>query len=182
MVALERMNVEDAVLQSYNNFLVTDGNHKAVILSSSMEKAYVQGSPDDLVFKGVITEGQHEGAEFEVRCGIFNDSPINSNNPNFTWKIAGYNMIGQMAKAIGLSQIPSDSSDFNNKPIVIETKTKKGTPYEKDGQTRQGNDKSLIKAIHPASASTVQPVQQQQSHEPVQQQPVQQQESSNPFG
>lgn len=153
MVALpEVKTVEEAEIKSYDNFLVEDGRYQAVIVKSEWVDPFSKGDPNDLLLTGAITAGKYKDKEFEVRCGILNHNPIKSDNPTFTWSVAGYGTLAAISKAIGRTHTPRDSSELHNQPFVIETSTKKGTPYiDKDGNEKMGYDKSVIKKYLPSA-------------------------------
>lgn len=161
MVALpEVKTLDEAIIKSNNNFLVPDGWHKVVLIKSGMEDGFLQGSPQDLVFHGVITHGEAKDSEFEIRCGILNHTPIKADNPSFTWSTAGYSTLGHISKALGDGSTPQTSEQLHNRPLMIRTETKEGNLYtDKSGEQRKGWDKSIIKEYKalPEGSATAQP-------------------------
>lgn len=150
MVALQSFNTEEVKTTSggRGNPHVPDGKYKAVIIGSSMEDSpFDSNKPQDLVLRVVITEGPHKDTELEHRLGINDHTPIKTDKPDFTWSRAAYGNIGQIAAAFGMQQTPADSSQLHNRPLLIETATRKGKDKE-SGAHKPEWDSSYIKAYH----------------------------------
>ena len=149
MVMLTVYNTEDVKTSGGgSNFHVPDGDYKIVFLYSGMEPSPFSGKPDDLVYHGVIIDGQYKDKEFEHRLAVNDQTPIGSDKPEWTWSKAAYGFIGQMSACFGLSQTPSDSSFFHNKPMLCTFTTKKGI----DKETKQHKpewDRSFVKKYSP---------------------------------
>ena len=116
--------------------LIPPGKYRAVFIDSEMKPSSTGGQY--LQLKAVIIHGEHQDVEFIERLNIVNQ--------NATAVKIAYETLAKIAKAVGLAQIPADSSMLHNKPLIIVVKTEKGTPYKDKmtGETREGKDKSVI--------------------------------------
>jgi len=124
--------------------LIKDGQHQSVVIASE-KKDTKNGWA--IVFKIVVTHGDDSGAEFNEYANI--------GNTNEKAVKAGYGMIANIGKALGLSGI-NDSSELHNKPFFIEVKSEKQNDWtNKDGEKVEGKMASKIKKFLPVPASGV---------------------------
>lgn len=167
MVALQVYSVDDPAVSGGGGFgvKVPDDTYKAIIVKSEMVPGIVAGNPEDLMLKVVISDGKHNGKEFDVRLGISNSTPIKADKPEWTWQRAAYSNIAQISKALGMTTTPSNTEALHGKPLLIETATTLGKDKE-TGSHKPEWDKSYIKAYRalpstgtptPANQSAVAP-------------------------
>lgn len=114
-----------------------DGKYTGVFLASEL-KNNSAGTGQYLEMKLVITQGQYKDTEFTER--------LNIKNPNAVAVKIAYETMAKIAKAVGLAQIPSDSSALHNKPLTVVLKTEEGQPFKDrvTGEQRMGKPKSVI--------------------------------------
>ena len=157
MVALpQTYNVDEIKTTPSNKVVVPDGTYIGVILTNEMSKSpYGDNKPDDLLLRVAITEGEYKDTILDHRLSIMDETPINADNPTFTWARAAYGTIGQIADAFGMVNTPSDVDELCNKPLAFTTSTRKGKDKQ-TGQYKPEWDESYIKsykAIDKASVS-----------------------------
>lgn len=116
--------------------LITPGQYPAVIVESGL-KPTSNGQGQFLWLKVIITQGQFQGTEFTERLNII--------NPSAEAMQIAYKTLARISEAVGMNQTPGDSVQLHNKPFIIEVATEQGKPYIKDGVTKEGKDKSIIK-------------------------------------
>ena len=116
--------------------LIPPGKYHGIIVKSEFQKT--QSGGEMLVLTNVITQGEHRDVEFIERLNLVNDNPV-------AVKIA-FETLAKIAKAVGLSKIPTDSSELHNKPLLLTIKTEAGKPFKDKttGEERMGKDKSVI--------------------------------------
>lgn len=148
MVALERqfdVN-DDYVKQGIAQPHIPEGLYKAVIVNSELRDASSGGKYIALIV--VLTEGQYANTELIERLNI-------SNSNDIAVQIA-YKTLASIAKAVGLTKTPSDTSELHNKPLIVDIKTEKGKDWtDRDGNLREGKDKSVIKGYKAVSGDHV---------------------------
>ena len=100
-----------------------------------------KAGPQALVFKILITQGNYANTEFSEYANI--------NHSSDKAQAAGYTLIANIGKAVGLAQV-SDSIQVHRKPFMIEVKTKAGGVYMDDnGVEQKRSDRSSIKKFLP---------------------------------
>jgi hypothetical protein len=115
---------------------IPDGIYKAMFVEGALADTK-SGGGKMLVLKAVITEGQYANTELTERLNIVND--------NATAVKIAIESLSRIAKAVGLDKTPSNSDTLLRKPLLIEVKTEKGTPWvNNQGETVEGKDKSII--------------------------------------
>lgn len=132
-------NLDEVIAQAGNGALplIPDDTYKAIIVKIELKDTPKGGS--FLALTVVLTEGKYKGTEFIERLNIINDNQV-------AVKIA-FETMARIAKAVGLSTMPSDSSQLHNKPLLVKTITEAGKPWvNKDGVTQDGKDKSVLDA------------------------------------
>lgn len=165
---------EEIVTTASNNVWIKDGWHKGVIVSSEIVDSLSSGKPQDVLLRVVVTEGEYKDTELEHRLSLFDETPIKSDNPTWTWARAALGTLGQIAKAVGVEEL-SDTASLHNKPVMFETKTKEGKD-KATGQSKPEWNKSQIygyKAVSSSPAAIPQPqTAQQQALKPAQAAPA----------
>ena len=130
---------------------IPEGIYKGMFVEGSLADTK-SGGGKMLVLKAVLTEGQYANTELTERLNIVNDNTM-------AVKIA-VETLARIAKAVGLDKTPSNSDSLLRKPLLIEVKTEKGTPWiNNQGETVEGKDKSVInsKGYKPVLAGSVAP-------------------------
>lgn len=126
---------------SGGNILIPEGSYKAIIISSEM-KDNSSATGQFLALEVAIIEGDYTDTTFTERLNLI--------NPNQKAVEIAYKTLARMAEALGMEETPSDSSQLHNQPLLIEVKTKAGTPWTNNqGEKVEGKDKSEIKAYKP---------------------------------
>ena len=117
--------------------LIPPSKYQGMFVTSEL-KPTKDGNGQFLEMKALITQGEYRDTEFIERLNLINQ--------NATAVKIAYETLAKIAKAVGFAQIPSDSSDLHNKPLLLVIKTEKGTPFKDKvtGETREGKDKSVI--------------------------------------
>jgi hypothetical protein len=135
MVALpQNINVEEHAYQGSGIPFIDEGQYQAVAVTSEMKKT---ANGQAIVFKIIISQGEYAGTEFNEYANI-----INSNDVAVK---AGYSLIANIGKALGLSDI-SDTNQLHNKPFFIEIKNvKQDDWFDKEGKKVEGKMASKIK-------------------------------------
>ena len=146
MVALPQVyNVADLPDTGGNTVLIPAGQYQAVIVDSG----YKETSKKDgqyLWLKVIITQGQYAHTEFTERLNVI--------NPNNTAMEIAYKTLARISEAVGLITTPQDSVQLHNKPLMIEVATEAAEKWtDKNGQVRDGKDKSFIKKWHALPAT-----------------------------
>lgn len=149
MVALpEQKDVSDLNIGGSPQPLLPPGDYKAVAVESEF-KDTSSGNGKFLQIKFVITDGQYANTEFFERLNLI--------NPNQQAVDIAYNTLGKISNALGFAKTPADSTEIHNKPLLISLKTEEGKPWkDKDGNEREGKDKSVIGGYKPVGAVTTQ--------------------------
>lgn len=190
VLAIEK-RFEDNELKSGNNFYVPDGWYKAMLVSASLENSpYDDSKPQDLVFIAVITEGEFQHTEFDIRLSINDETEVpNAKNAGYTWAKMAHKNLLQISHAAGFESTPySDLEKLLRKRIMVEFGSKPGNQvkdennnpvYNPDGtpetyppKSFSKNFKKLPQVAAPAPAAPQPPAPHQP--QPVAQQPVQQ--------
>jgi len=122
--------------------LIPPGKYQGLFVTSEL-KPTNDGSGQFLEMKAVITHGEHRDTELTERLNLINQ--------NATAVKIAYETLAKIARALGFTQIPSDSNLLHNKPLLIVIKTEKGRPYKDKvtGETKEGKDKSVIGGFEP---------------------------------
>lgn len=141
----QTFNVADLPDTGGNTVLIPQGQYKAVIVSSEFKDTNNKEGKY-LALKIVLTEGAYANTEFTERLNLIN-------NNQKAVEIA-YKTLARISEAVGMTQTPSDSTQLHNKPFVVDVVTEAGEPWtDKDGNKREGKDKSVIKKYHKASGN-----------------------------
>ena len=137
MVALPQVyNTADLPDTGGGIVLISPGQYTAVIVGSEM-KPTKDGNGQYLALTVVVTQGQYANTEFIERLNIVNQ--------NTQAVEIAYKTLARISEAVGMTQTPSDSNQLHNRPMLITVETETGKPYTKDGITKEGKDKSVIK-------------------------------------
>lgn len=143
-------NVESILAEAGNGALphIPDDTYSAIIVNSEMKDTSKGGKYIALTV--LVNKGEHKGTELVERLNIINDNTV-------AVKIA-YETLARIAKAVGLSKVPSDTLQLHNKPLLIKTKTEAGGDWtDKEGNVRKGNPRSVIdsRGYAPAGSSDI---------------------------
>lgn len=120
---------------------VPEGKYLAVITEDEWKD--VQGGSNKYIAMSVkITDGDYAGTVLIDRLNVIND--------NKTAVEIAYSRLGNISKALGMTETPKDTAKLHNRPLVIEVVTEPGKPWtDRDGNQRDGKDKSNIKKYYP---------------------------------
>lgn len=141
----QTFNVADLPETGGNTVLIPQGQYKAVIVSSEFKDTNNKEGKY-LALKVVLTEGQYANTEFTERLNLIN-------NNQKAVEIA-YKTLARISEAVGMTQTPSDSTQLHNKPFLVDIVTEAGEPWtDKEGNKREGKDKSIIKKYHKLSGN-----------------------------
>lgn len=140
-------NVEEILANAGgSSVLIPDSDYTSVIVESIIKDTAKGGKYIQL--KEVITEGPHQNVELIERLNIVNDNPQ-------TVKIA-YETLARIAKAVGMSTLPTDTNQLHNKKHKIRTKTEQGQDWvNNEGVTVEGKPRSVIDSKGYASLPAV---------------------------
>ena len=163
MVLAIAKKFEDSELKGGNNFFVNPGWHHTMLTSVELADN-LKGAeyPQDLLLKGVITKGDNQHDEFDIRLSINDDSPIPNGRNGVTWAKMAYKNLYEISQAVNLPTVPYSSLEsLLKKPLMIEFTTKKGKPitdaqgnpqYNEDGTPQAYPDSSYAKKFKAAPA------------------------------
>jgi hypothetical protein len=202
VLAIEK-KFEDNELKTGNNFYVPDGWYKAMLIGVRLEDSpFDQTKPQDLVFTGVITEGEFQHTEFDIRLSINDETSVpNSKTANYTWAKKAHSNLLEISHAAGFQTTPySDLEQLLKKRIMVEFASKPGNQvmdqngnpvYKEDGTPETYPPRSFSKkykkipavagAATPATPAAQPVAQQQPPAQPPVAQPVQQQPAQQPM-
>jgi len=137
---------EDSELKSGGNFYVPDGWYKVMLTNAAIEDSpFDNNNPKDLVYYGVITAGEYQHQDFEIRLSVNDETTVpNAKNAGYTWAKMAHKNLLQIAQACGFESTPyNDLEKLLKKPLMIEFGHKKGNPIlDESGQQvydEQGN-------------------------------------------
>lgn len=143
MVAIpQTFNVDDLNTSGGGLVHIPEGWYNAVCVNSEI-KNNNKNTGQYIALTFAITSQEHNGVQLIEMLNII--------NPNQTAVEIAYNTLGKIAKALGMTTTPSDTTMIHNKPIQIEVKTKQAENWtDRDGVVREGKLSSEIKGYRAA--------------------------------
>lgn len=131
-------NVQEILAEAGTGALphIPAGEYKGVILKSEM-KSTKDNQGQYLQLDIIITEGSHRDTEFAERLNLVN-------NNQTAVKIA-YETLARISEAVGLSTLPTESTQLHNKPFLFKVVDEEGKPYmDNNGVQQMGKPRSAI--------------------------------------